>query len=75
MMKVPQGGNLSGTNNLYDLWTSNVTVETDTGDALDLHPGTTFKSSDVLKWDNLSISLVSHLSLSFMNIHARLHPL
>ena len=58
MMKVPQGGNLGGAANLYDLWTSNLTIAADTENALDVHPGTTFKSRDVLDWDNFNISLV-----------------
>ena len=58
MMKVPQGGNLGGAANLYDLWTSNFTIAADTENALAVHPGTTYKSRDVLDWDNFNISLV-----------------
>ena len=58
MMKVPQGGNLGGASNMYDLWTSNFTIAADTENALDVHPGTTYKSRDVLDWDNFNISLV-----------------
>ena len=61
MMKVPQGGNLGGAANLYDLWTSNITVESDTNNALDVHPGTTYKSEDMLDWDNLTIRLVGNI--------------
>ena len=59
MMKVPQGGNLGGAANLYDLWTSNLTIAADTDNALAVHPGTTYKSRDVLDWDNFNISLVN----------------
>ena len=62
MMKVPQGGNLNGAANLYDLWTSDITVEADTDYALDVHPGTTYKSPDVLSWDNLTIGQVNYIA-------------
>ncbi|XP_052273618.1 uncharacterized protein LOC127873706 isoform X2 [Dreissena polymorpha] len=58
VMKVPMTGDLAGHNSVYDLWTSNRSVNPDTKNPLSIQPGITYKSRDVLNWDQRTINLV-----------------
>lgn len=59
MLKVPRESDMGGAHSVYDLWTSNMTLNPNEQDAIGITPGVPFKSADVLDWDNKSISLVS----------------
>lgn len=58
-MKVPQESDMGGAHSVYDLWTSNMTLNPDASNVMAIQSGIPFKSRDVLNWDNKSISLVS----------------
>ncbi|XP_052766710.1 uncharacterized protein LOC128207679 [Mya arenaria] len=59
VMKVPQGPtDLGNHNSVYDLWMSDETLNPDTENAMAVLPGITYKSRDVIEWENRSISLV-----------------
>ncbi|WAR19201.1 hypothetical protein MAR_001039 [Mya arenaria] len=56
---VPQGPtDLGNHNSVYDLWMSDETLNPDTENAMAVLPGITYKSRDVIEWENRSISLV-----------------
>ena len=62
VMKVPQRSDLDGADSVYDLWTSNKTVNPDAENVMAIQPGITYKSRDTLHWHDKSISLVSSQS-------------
>lgn len=62
VMKVPKG-NLGGASSVYDLWTSNMTLNPDAENVMNIQPGIPYKSAYTLDWENKSISLVSKIIL------------
>ncbi|XP_045183714.2 uncharacterized protein LOC123542112 [Mercenaria mercenaria] len=57
VMKVPQG-DLGGATSVYDLWTSNMTLNPDAENVMNIQPGIPYKSADTLNWEKKDISLV-----------------
>ncbi|XP_060554057.1 uncharacterized protein LOC132715096 [Ruditapes philippinarum] len=57
LMKVPQG-TLGGASSVYDLWTSNMTLNPDADNVMSIQPGIPYKSADALNWQTKDISLV-----------------
>ncbi|KAL4238416.1 hypothetical protein ACF0H5_003124 [Mactra antiquata] len=57
VMKVPQG-DLGGATSVYDLWTSNMTLNPDAENVMDAQPGIPYKTADTQNWDQKNISLV-----------------
>jgi len=70
MMKVPKGtSELGGHDSVYDLWTSNRTLNEKEGDnAMAVLPGISFKSKDVVEWNNRTIKLVCEMLKHFISI-------
>lgn len=58
VMKVPQS-DLGGADSVYDLWTSNMTLNEDKDNVMAIQPGFPYKTADTENWENKSISLVS----------------
>lgn len=57
VMKVPKG-NLGDASSVYDLWTSNMTLNPDAENVMNIQPGIPYKSADTLDWEAKAISLV-----------------
>ena len=67
VMKVPQG-NLGGASSVYDLWTSNMTLNPDADNVMSIQPGIPYKSADALDWHNKNISLVSSFVVPYHHV-------